>query len=123
MLRRDDAGRPTHPAEFLSARCRRLVPPYDAALTLYLIANLTLPHGPRIGAGDVLAHLSLLHGLGPKTASIIAGAQWSMSVIFQFYLAFLLLYVISAKLGRWPTRAVTAVARVTPPTRSSSRPA
>ncbi len=88
MLHRDASGRRTHLFEFLSSRCRRLVPPYYAALALYLIAGLVLTEVARVDAFDILAHLTLLHSLWPETISSIAGPHWSMSLIFQFYLVF-----------------------------------
>ncbi|WP_406695263.1 acyltransferase [Singulisphaera sp. Ch08] len=110
MLRREASGRPIYLAEFLSARCGRLLPPYYAAMALYLIASWVVPRVPIVGAGDILAHAALLHSLWPETLSTIAPSHWSMSVIFQFYLVFPVLYVLTGKLGRWLTITVTLVA-------------
>jgi peptidoglycan/LPS O-acetylase OafA/YrhL len=97
---------------YLIARWRRLAPPYYATIVLCLaIPTIALTDGRllvRVASPDLytlLTHVLFLHSLNPDTSRAISTPLWSLSLIFQFYLVFPLLYTA---MGRWDYRAVAA---------------
>jgi peptidoglycan/LPS O-acetylase OafA/YrhL len=100
---------PVH--EFFLRRCRRILPPYYAALALTTTLALCLErlHQPvsvvmqdHVTAGDVAAHVVLVHNMTPWASSIDA-PFWSLGLEWQWYAAFPLLLILCV---RWPRLAV-----------------
>jgi peptidoglycan/LPS O-acetylase OafA/YrhL len=118
-LRRERAGRPSTFPEYLSARWRRIAPPYYAAIVLYLALPLLALIIGREGTGaqfltirQLAAHVTFLHGLLPDTIYAINTPFWSLSLEFQFYLALPLLCLAAARVGPVPVIAVVALTSV-----------
>ena len=89
---------------YLSRRARRILPPYYAAFLLSLmlvpagaffrrIAGVTLANPDRPTAGNIAAHLLLVHNWRPAYFQNIDGPLWSVATEWQiyFFLPFLLL--------------------------------
>lgn len=112
MRRQARAGLAPSLGAYLIARWRRLAPPYYATILLCLaLPGLALADGRllvRVVVPDVwqlLSHVVFLHGLSPDTMYGISAPLWSLSLIFQFYLIFPLLYTA---MERWDYRGVAA---------------
>lgn len=83
---------------FLRRRARRILPPYYAAVGLFLLVILLVPGlNERTGTawdskvpvtlGGVLSHLFLVHNLVPAWAYQIDGPAWSVATEWQIYFA------------------------------------
>ena len=82
-------------AEFMKRRSLRILPPYYAALIIFMVLiRLNLAHmitgmpGTIGGPRSVLLHLSMLYNLSASTIGRVCGAFWSLAVEYQTYLAF-----------------------------------
>lgn len=94
--------------EFARRRCRRILPPYYAAVLIFSALNLSAflrgiwaSPGSR---GEVLfidlpAHLLMLHNLWPRTVFSINPSFWSLALEFQLYLVFPLLVWLAGRGG------------------------
>lgn len=69
-------------------RALRILPPYYAALALSLLL-IRWTHAPEgVTAGNVMAHLLLIHNLFPVYHSSINVAMWSVATEWQIYFFF-----------------------------------
>jgi peptidoglycan/LPS O-acetylase OafA/YrhL len=83
------------PSEFFARRCLRILPPYYIALILaVLLDTIAVRSGHAfadqqhaLGAGDVLAHVLLLHNLTRFNFSI-NGSFWTLGLEWQWYFLF-----------------------------------
>lgn len=115
LIRRSRAGKsPTLKRYFLD-RLRRIAPPYYAAIAIYLAATVVwsaLGRAPfrnePLNVKQVLVHLAFIHGLWPETFEGINSPFWSLSLEFQFYAAFPLLFAAAVRFGHF--RVIAAVA-------------
>ena len=84
-------------ARFFQRRARRIVPPYLAALGLFLLVIAAVPafrdpQGTRwagkvpVTWDGVLAHLLMIHNLRPEWSSQVDGPMWSVATEVQMYL-------------------------------------
>lgn len=97
---------------FVVHRCRRILPPYYAALVLFSGLALYFKAGGRAisimpppSAADFLAHLALLHNNVPQFATTINTPFWSLGLEWQWY------WIFPAGLLcclRWPGQTLSA---------------
>jgi peptidoglycan/LPS O-acetylase OafA/YrhL len=84
---------------FMQRRCWRILPPYYAALLLFLCVPFPSPlAAPAQGLPDVAAHVLLIHNFTPYVATVNP-AFWSLALEWQWYIAFP--FVLYGML-RWP---------------------
>lgn len=96
------------------ARCRRILPPYFAALVLFtalniafVAAHLTWPgqgQDAQFSAGSVLAHIVLIQNLNSHWLFGIDGPMWSLATEWQWYFLFPVLLLSCC---RWPRFTLT----------------
>ncbi len=99
---------------YLWRRCRRVMPPYYAALVLSIVAIIAsdvLPGVERepdaLSTGSVLSHLFLVHNLEADWVFRINGPMWSVATEFQIYFLFpLVLLPLWRRAGPGPTIAL-----------------
>jgi peptidoglycan/LPS O-acetylase OafA/YrhL len=103
VVRQGDGQMPGGVGRYLWRRCRRILPPYYAALALsialiYLIPLLQGPISvewndsvPAFGNGTIAAHLFMVHNLSWRWASKIDSPMWSVATEWQIYFVFPLL--------------------------------
>ncbi len=95
---------------YIGRRARRILPPYYAALGLFLllialIPVLQVPRGPAwdskipVTWNAVWSHLLLVHNLQPDWSLKIDGPMWSVATEWQIYFIFPLLLVFWRRLG------------------------
>lgn len=92
---------------FLARRARRILPAYYAALGLSLLLA-HLRESPELTAGNVLAHLLLLHNWVPHFSIAFNGPLWSVALEWQIYFVFAL--VLLPVRRRWGRAALLLVA-------------
>lgn len=82
---------------YLKRRCRRVMPPYYAALALSILAILaaglvpgasTSARDEALSPGSVISHLFLIHNLNFDWVFRINGPMWSVATEFQIYFLF-----------------------------------
>jgi len=76
---------------YMWRRCRRVFPPYYAALVLSIVAILVASSESKSAAlspGSLLSHLFLVHNLDFDWAFRINGPMWSVATEFQIYFLF-----------------------------------
>jgi peptidoglycan/LPS O-acetylase OafA/YrhL len=103
--------------QFFLRRCRRILPPYYAALVLALLLDVfvlkrntgTIYDGSfPVTLSGVLSHFLLVQNFTTSPYQI-AGPFWSIAVEFQIYLLFPLLVWIYRGRGIWTTLATTTI--------------
>lgn len=97
--------------EFTRRRCRRILPPYYAALLLFWIFLLldTVTHRHyhedattvRHAVLSLAWHLAMLHNLDPSYVLSINGVFWSLALEFSLYVLFPVLAEGFRRLGPW----------------------
>lgn len=95
--------------QYAIARCRRILPPYYAALAIYVLLNTAFVvaglrwhgNGPggRFSAGAVIAHALLIQNLNFHWLMAIDGPMWSLATEWQWYFLFPLVLPLVC---RWP---------------------
>lgn len=78
------------------ARCRRILPPYYAALALFVPLNLFFAHRGWNWPGvqttptvsNIIAHLLLVHNFSWSWIQSIDGPMWSLATEWQWYFVF-----------------------------------
>ena len=105
--------------EFFRRRARRILPPYYAALALFLVLIVAVPafqdaRGTQwagkvpVTPGGVLSHVFLVHNLRGAWHDQVDGPMWSVATEFQIYVLMpFVLLPLWRRFGGW---AVTAVA-------------
>jgi peptidoglycan/LPS O-acetylase OafA/YrhL len=100
------ANRRFHFGQFLTRRCRRLMPAYYASLAaivlLYVIAggHLGLPDlTTRDLTTQAVTHATLTHQLVPATFYGLNGAYWSLGLEWELYLTLPLLIIAVRRFG------------------------
>jgi peptidoglycan/LPS O-acetylase OafA/YrhL len=93
-------------ADFARRRARRILPPYYAALLLFVglaIAGQILHNAPIFsafaGIKDIVLHVVLLQNLLPSTLGSIDPPMWSLALECQLYVCFPLFVYVAAKFG------------------------
>ena len=91
---------------YAKRRAWRILPPYYAALIVYLIAiainvarHQTTFSQALSGWKDVPLHVLMLHNLLPSTALSISGPFWSIALEAQLYVLFPLIVALAARRG------------------------
>lgn len=94
-------------------RCRRVMPPYYAALALSIVAILasslidgadTTAQEEALTPGSIISHLFLVHNMNFDWAFRINGPLWSVATEFQIYFLFpLVLLPLWRRIGALPT--------------------
>lgn len=102
---------------YLRRRCRRIMPPYYAALALSILAILgaSLVPGASTAArddvtdgGKVLSHILLIHNWNLDWAFALNGPMWSVATEWQIYFLFpLVLLPLWRVIGPLPTVLLT----------------
>jgi peptidoglycan/LPS O-acetylase OafA/YrhL len=117
LIRRTNAGKPPTLKRYFIDRLRRIVPPYYAAIAVYLAATVVwsaLGRAPfrnePLNIKQVFVHLGFIHGLWPETLEGINSPFWSLSLEFQFYAAFPLLFAAAARFGYYRVIATVGAA-------------
>jgi peptidoglycan/LPS O-acetylase OafA/YrhL len=105
------------PKRFFLRRCRRLLPPYYAALAIAILLDFfllkartgTLYDGSLpITLTGLLSHLTLVQNFTSYPFQI-AGPFWSIAVEFQIYLFFPFFVLVYKRWGILPTLALTTI--------------
>ena len=111
---------------YLGRRARRILPPYYAAMALFLLMIWAFPSmNVRNGSGwdiaipvfenpsAVVAHLLVLHNLSPEWIYRIDPPMWSIATEWQIYFLFPVLLGLRRKVGLPATVLVALVAGYT----------
>lgn len=109
--------RVTDVGRYLRRRCRRIMPPYYAALALSILAILgaslvpgasTTARDDVTDGGAVLSHLLLIHNWNFDWAFALNGPMWSVATEWQIYFLFpLVLLPLWRVIGPLPTVLLT----------------
>jgi peptidoglycan/LPS O-acetylase OafA/YrhL len=106
MIRESRAGRKFDFGSYLFARWWRIGPPYYVALAISLsfpAVNLLIGRPDylmgEMNVHQVAAHVLFLHTLWPSTFFGIDFPLWALSLSFQFYLVFPLLFLLAERVG------------------------
>src|SRR5512146_1260250 len=93
---------------FYRRRALRILPAYYACLGIVALAETLMGAGP--SAGNIGAHLALLHDISPAFNRTISGPFWTLAVEWQFYLVLpLIAWVVARFSAGSPRRMVAGV--------------
>lgn len=88
--------------EFAYRRCRRILPPYYAAMLFCVVISVLTHHGiPK--ANHLVSHALMIHNLHPATVNSINSDFWSLGLEFHLYIVFPLIVLAMTK---WGTKRV-----------------
>jgi peptidoglycan/LPS O-acetylase OafA/YrhL len=90
---------------FYRRRALRILPAYYACLGVVALAETLMGAGP--SAGNIGAHLVLLHDIWPAFNRTISGPFWTLAVEWQFYL---ILPWVAWLIGRFSVRSARRLA-------------
>ncbi|WP_181397340.1 acyltransferase family protein [Cryobacterium arcticum] len=122
VARRDDLQFRSGSLEYLKRRAKRILPPYFAAIALFLLLIWAVPLLQHPGGTvwdskipvtpwGVVSHFLLLHNLSGETVFQIDGPAWSVATEWQIYFAMpFLLLPIWRKFGGVVAVAVAVIA-------------
>ena len=111
--------RPISLKRFAVQRARRILPPYYAAVILFVLLGTTLPRGVASAAGLETSraaafvaaswHLALVHNLNPSQLWTVAAPLWSLGLEAHLYVAMPLLVAVASKFSASWAAALTAI--------------
>jgi peptidoglycan/LPS O-acetylase OafA/YrhL len=117
---RSDLKLPRGLGTYLARRARRILPPYYAALLLFLAMIWAIPvlaHAHNtfwdnkipVTTGGIVSHLLLVHNTQAQWVNQIDGAMWSVATEWQLYFAMPILLIVWRRFGGWVTAGLAVV--------------
>lgn len=106
---------------YIGRRAKRILPPYYAALAIFLVMIWTIPmlneesgtawdNKIPVTVGGLISHLLVVHNLSPEWIYQIDGPAWSIATEWQIYFLMpLVLLPLWRRLGPWWTTGIAIV--------------